>query len=129
MAAPGEPETLDRSVVDVLLELGADIPGFSDELVGDFVASADRHSAAMRTAIEKGDREALEIAAHSLRGSSGIIGARRMAALCDEIERAAVAGALAEARPRLERLALEYPAAKAALDEAVRAAKARAREA
>jgi HPt (histidine-containing phosphotransfer) domain-containing protein len=102
VALPGEPETLDRSVVNVLLELGADIPGFSDELVGDFTSAVARHTAGMRAAVRSGSGQALGFAAHALRGSCGIIGARRMARLCDEIEEAADADRVAAAAPGLD---------------------------
>lgn len=129
MGAPVEPETLEVSVVNVLLDLGADVPGFSGELVGDFVDSVARHTGAMREAVRTGSRERLGFAAHSLRGSCGIIGARRMARLCDEIEKDADADAVPAALPRIESLEVEYRAVKQALDEAVSAAKARAKTA
>jgi HPt (histidine-containing phosphotransfer) domain-containing protein len=116
--------TLDRSVVDVLLALGADTPGFDDELTGDFVSAVERHTGGMRDAVRSGRGEDLRFAAHALRGSCGILGARRMARLCDEIEKTAAEGPLADALPRIEGLEREYPAVKRALDEAIRAARA-----
>jgi HPt (histidine-containing phosphotransfer) domain-containing protein len=127
----GEPPSLDTSVVSVLLALGMDVPGFTDDLVADFVSSVARHTARMREAAGSRDHEELGFAAHALRGSCGIVGARRMAALCDEIEKAADAGSVEEAPPRLDALAVEYQAVKRQLDDAVRAAEAKtkAREA
>ncbi|HEV7500930.1 MAG TPA: Hpt domain-containing protein [Vicinamibacteria bacterium] len=116
---------LDRSVVDTLLALGADLPGFDDELTGDFVSAVARHTGAMRDAVRSARGEDLGFAAHALRGSCGILGARRMARLCDEIETAAAAGAFADAGTRIDSLEREYPEVKRALDEAIRAARAR----
>lgn len=117
--------TLDRAVVEVLLALGADLPGFADELTADFVSAVERHTGAMRDAVRSGRGEDLGFAAHALRGSCGILGARRMARLCDEIETAAAAGAFSDAGARIDRLEREYPDVKRALDEAIRAARAR----
>jgi HPt (histidine-containing phosphotransfer) domain-containing protein len=42
-----------------------------------------------------GDAPALRQAAHALKGSSGIYGAQALVALCQEVEDAAIVGALA----------------------------------
>ena len=126
MPEAGDSEApLDRSVVDVLLALGADLPGFGDELTGDFVSAVERHTSGMRDAVRAGRGADLGFAAHSLRGSCGILGARRMARLCDEIEKTAAEGELSDALPRIEGLEREYRSVKSALDEAVRAAQAK----
>ena len=51
---------------------------------------------ALRQAIEKGDAHSLEREAHTLKGSSRELGARHMAALCQQLEDLGEAGATAE---------------------------------
>ena len=50
------------------------------------------HLEELKEAIAAGDRNALELCAHSLKGSAGTLGARRLAELCAELERGARAG-------------------------------------
>ena len=65
--------------------------------------------------------EGLIFSAHSLKGSCGTIGARRMAALCRQIEEKAHADG-DETLPMVIRLEIEYAAVRVALDAAVSAA-------
>lgn len=116
-----ETQTLDRAVVAVLATLGADVPGFMTGVVSDFVDAVDRHLAGMRAALRSGDAAALEFAAHSLKGSCGIIGARRMAALSGHAETAAAARRAEDALPLVESLEREYPAVRSALEDALAA--------
>lgn len=67
----------------------------------EFLSSSRRLIEEMDRSAAGGDAAALRRSAHSLRGSSGSLGADRMAALCVEIERALAAGA---ARPALQEL-------------------------
>jgi HPt (histidine-containing phosphotransfer) domain-containing protein len=113
--------TLDASVVGTLVALGADVPGFISELVGEFVDSVQRHTSGMRLAVLHGDAEGLIFSAHSLKGTCGIIGARRMAALSRQVEEKAYAGG-DETLPLIVRLEIEYAAVRTALDAAISAA-------
>jgi signal transduction histidine kinase/CheY-like chemotaxis protein len=61
-------------------------------------------------ALARGDGEAAAVAAHSLRGSSGILGAAALAALCGELEALARQGDLAACGPRLQAVEREYRA-------------------
>ena len=110
--------TLDASVVGTLVALGADVPGFIGELVGEFVDSVQRHTSGMRLAVLHGDAEGLVFSAHSLKGTCGIIGARRMAALSRQVEEKAYAGG-DETLPLIVRLEIEYAAVRIALDAAI----------
>lgn len=73
----------------------------------------------LRDAASREDGRALERAAHDLRGSSGNMGARRMAALCAQIQHAAVSGDLSRADALIEALEAEYGRVREALREAV----------
>ena len=89
--------------------------GFLGEMINTFLDSSPTRFAAIRQAVEKADAKALERQAHSLRGSCGTLGARRMAALCQELEALAEAGNVGETEPLVARLVQEYAVAKAAL--------------
>lgn len=116
--------TLDARVLGTLIALGADMPGFMDELVGEFVDSVQRHTSGMRLAVLHADAEGLIFSAHSLKGTCGIIGARRMAALSRQVEEKAYAGG-DETLPLIVRLEIEYAAVRVALAAAITAATSR----
>jgi len=98
-----------------LKSLGSDIPGFMAQLVAEFADSVQRHTRGMRLAILHGDAEGLGFAAHSLKGSCGIIGARRMAAMTRQIEETANRGGN-ETLPLVVALEVEYRSVRIALD-------------
>jgi len=110
-AAPGEgaappaapaPPSLDPTTLRALREFQ---PAKVLELVERFQSHAAEQVVAIRRAIDVGDAEGLAQAAHGLKGSSGTIGARPLAAICAELEvlgrQQALAGA-AELAARLE---------------------------
>ncbi len=81
--------------LDVLSDLRAEFEegGDLDEfgaIIDLYIRNARRNFAAAREALERTDMEALGLAAHSLRGSSGSIGAARLSAISELLE--AVAG-------------------------------------
>jgi HPt (histidine-containing phosphotransfer) domain-containing protein len=110
--------TLDTRVVAKLAALGSDMPDFMDQLVAEFADSVQRHTRGMRLAILHGDAEGLGFAAHSLKGSCGIIGARRMAAMTRQVEERAFRGG-DETLPLVLSIEVEYKAVQAALDAAL----------
>jgi HPt (histidine-containing phosphotransfer) domain-containing protein len=112
--------TLDTRVVATLAALGSDMPGFMDQLVGEFTDSVQRHTRGMRLAILHGDAEGLGFAAHSLKGSCGIIGARRMAAMTRQVEESAYRGG-DETLPLVLSVEAEYKAVRVALEAALSA--------
>ncbi|MFM7103338.1 MAG: response regulator, partial [Verrucomicrobiota bacterium] len=115
--AAGGAETLpvlDLAALEALRVPGD--PAALGELVELFLVDAPRRVAALAAACGGRDREAARVAAHTLKGSAGNLGARRLAARAAEAEVAAREGAwgmldrllpgledcLAEARPRFE---------------------------
>ena len=66
-------------------------PDIVVELIDIYLESAPRLVAAVREAAAAGDAASLSRAAHNLRGGSASLGARRVAALCEEIEAAGYA--------------------------------------
>jgi two-component system sensor histidine kinase/response regulator len=119
---PLPPDALDGNVFGKLLALEAEEPGFLAELVREFQQGVVRRLLAMRAAVEGGDGEALAFAAHSLRGSCGTIGARRMALIAGRLEDTPSA-APETVEPLLRQLEAEYEAVRHALDAAVGAAR------
>ncbi len=91
-------------------------PDVLEELIGLFFEEAPPKLAALREAIEEGDARAVERVAHTLKGSSGSMGAPRMSALCGELERVGGSEDLTRAPGLLDRLEAEFDRACRALD-------------
>ena len=108
-------DTLDRAAIDNLLELGGS--DLLSELAETF--SGDTRSAlpALREAVTAGDARSVESIAHSLKGSSGSMGARRMSAMCAELQDAGASGDLPSVPGLLERLEEEFGRVRAALED------------
>ena len=70
-----------------------DMASLTDELLATFQAEAPGRYAAVRTAVELGDRTRIADAAHALKSSAGAIRAGRLAASLRELELAAREGA------------------------------------
>jgi HPt (histidine-containing phosphotransfer) domain-containing protein len=83
------------------------------DLVGELLAAFQEETPAliegMRAAIHAGDSAKLRQAAHSLKGSSGNLGARALQALCGDLEKTGRHGTLAGAADLLARVEEEYP--------------------
>jgi HPt (histidine-containing phosphotransfer) domain-containing protein len=91
-----------------LRELHADAGGSAlRHLVGMFEEAAAPRVTAMREALARRDHGALERQAHSLRGSAVIVGARRVARVCAEIETASRAGDLVSIVGLLDQVQIE----------------------
>lgn len=105
-------EVIDPVVVAGLRQLR--IPGKPDplvELIDLFLQEAPAQLDAMGQAIAKNEMTAMArtiSAATALKGSAGNLGARSLAALCDEIEQSAKAGFLADAVPVLDKAKAEF---------------------
>lgn len=107
--ALGEDDGVDEDVLARLRDLGGDDdPGFLAGLLEDFVAHADRAIEGMRGAVLAGDAKRLVEVAHGLKGSSGNVGARGLAALCAEVERSGRVGTPTAATSTIEAAAREW---------------------
>jgi signal transduction histidine kinase/CheY-like chemotaxis protein/HPt (histidine-containing phosphotransfer) domain-containing protein len=109
---------IDLHVFDDLKALG---PAFIRESVSMFLGGTPPKLTALREAVKGGDRELLRQKAHKLRGSCGLIGARRMMELCARLEELAPGeqDGLAAALLAIE---TEYREVEAALTAELRAA-------
>jgi CheY-like chemotaxis protein len=113
---PLEENPLDRSALDAFREVGGDAAaGFLTDLIGQFLAEAPVRLAAVRDAVVQMNPAALRSAAHSLKGSSGTMGARNMSALCAALENRADSDAVSGSTPLVARLEDEFDRVRAAL--------------
>ncbi len=109
MSDSEEPMVLDRAVFASLLALATDEDvSLLEELVGIFLADATTYIAALREAADAGDRNRVKTAAHTLRGSSGTIGARGMADVCHQLEALASSTAPGGVALLIDRLEQEF---------------------
>ena len=113
-ASAGNGHVLDPEVLAGLRELGdAELLA---ELAGMFFEDAATRLEDLRRAVEGGDALFVERVAHTLKGSSGNIGARGMAAICAELQEVGTSGDLARARELLGRLEEEFGRVRPALE-------------
>jgi signal transduction histidine kinase/DNA-binding response OmpR family regulator len=108
-------EVLDKSALDELNVLGGGDPEFVRELVVMFGEQVPRYLEVARVALDVGDLEAVSKAAHTMKSSSGYLGARRMAELCKQLELLAKDGDRPAVAHGIEALTAEYDAARHAL--------------
>ncbi len=95
----GGADTLNLSVIDGFREAGA--PDFTRRLISQFITEAGTQVRALQEAARRADAPKLKAIAHGLKGSSMIMGASRLAALCGEVEDQIVAVAVCEVPPAL----------------------------
>ena len=81
---PGDDATLDLTVIDRFREAGA--PDFTRRLIDQFIHEAGARVQTLREAAGRADADAMKATAHSLKGSSMIMGATKLAALCAQVE-------------------------------------------
>ena len=79
---------IDSSVFDDFRGAGArgGANDFVTQLIDEYLAESLSRMAALKDAVERRDAPALRLATHSLKGTSSIVGAKRMAAICDALE-------------------------------------------
>jgi two-component system, sensor histidine kinase and response regulator len=113
-AQPAE-AVLDKTKLDELNVLGGGDPEFVRELVRVFNEQAPRYLEMARVALEVQDLSSVSKAAHTLKSSSGYLGAQRLSDLCKELEAIARAKDGAGSARVLEALTAEYDAVRIAL--------------
>jgi two-component system sensor histidine kinase/response regulator len=110
----GSGGTLDPGVLANLRDLGD--TDLLEELAEMFFDDASSRLRELRGAVEAGDAGGVERAAHTLKGSSGNMGAARMSSICAELQDVGASGDLGRAPGLLERLEEEYGRVRPALE-------------
>ncbi len=109
--------TLDERALAGLRELQQEgEPDFVGELIELFLHDAPPQLAALRDAIEE-DADSVERIAHTLKGSSGSMGAKTMAEICAELQDVGASGDLSRAPELFGRLEEEFGRVCPALEE------------
>jgi two-component system, sensor histidine kinase and response regulator len=104
-----EERHVDWSVLAGLRELqGEGEPDILEELMVLFLADVPPQLVALREAVQSGDARSIERIAHTLKGSSGNIGAVRMEAICTELEEMGRSEDLRTVPARISRLEEEF---------------------
>ena len=87
-----------------LNQLAGEDPDFAIELLTIFLKDAQNSLASLEDAIAHQSTQAIEEAAHALRGASANVGANAIAQIAQQIELSARSGSVAQARERLQKL-------------------------
>jgi PAS domain S-box-containing protein len=86
-AAPKASNTIDQEVIGRLFELArGENKNFVNEIIDTFVADTPSVIASMKECVAKNEANRLHELAHSLKSSSGVLGAVTMSNLCNAIE-------------------------------------------
>jgi HPt (histidine-containing phosphotransfer) domain-containing protein len=91
-----------------LAEVSGDDPEFERELLSDYLTQANALIAECERACASGDATGLRIAGHTLKGSSGTVGAVALAASCAVLESVGTSGDLAGAPVALARARTDW---------------------
>jgi HPt (histidine-containing phosphotransfer) domain-containing protein len=105
---------------DEIGELAAAFNSMTDKLVR--LLEAEKDAAAARQAAGAGDAQGIRIAAHTLKGSSGNLGAQGMVQLCLALETLGASGSVREAEALIARLEAEFQRVQPTLQHASRCA-------
>jgi len=100
--------SLDKDRVRELQELACDDPALLAELIDLFLTGTPELMDQMRRATEDNDGPTLRRAAHTLKGSSGQMGALRIQDICATIETLGGTGSLVGVEPLLAELSLAF---------------------
>ncbi|HET7272842.1 MAG TPA: response regulator, partial [Rubrobacter sp.] len=111
---PQTEDPLDSAVIEGLRELGD--PEMLQELGEMFFDDANSALRALREALQGNDAHSVEAVAHTLKGSSGNMGAKRMSSLCAQLEDAGSSGDLSRVPQLLGDLEAEFGRVRPALE-------------
>ena len=109
--------SIDRHALEEILQLDtSDEKTMVREIVVSYCALSTKLMLQLRSAVADGDIEQIELLAHSLKGSSGQVGAVLLTALCEQILTGVRNDDLGDAASLCERAAVEHSAVITALD-------------
>jgi CheY-like chemotaxis protein/HPt (histidine-containing phosphotransfer) domain-containing protein len=110
--SPAEQEhaapAIDPKFIENLRRLEDGTPGLVQEIVGDFLGAAPEHIKQLGVSARAEDSSTLEQLAHKLKGTCGMLGVTRMAALLQELETAGQQHELRGVVPLVDRLSREF---------------------
>ena len=111
---PADDAALDRTVLDQIREdLGGTAP--LRDIILTFLGKTPAVLATLHDAAMRADADAIRRAAHSLKGTSALLGARALAEQCAELERLDQSGMVADALGRVRAIEASYRKVEAAL--------------
>ena len=111
--------TLDERILDELRSYAGDEPELLIELGQAFVEGATHRLADLYKGQQEGSSLLLVQAAHTLKGSSGTLGAERLQELCRELEESVREHGIPDGTAILDEIAAELDRVHAALDRAL----------
>ncbi|MBT3352014.1 MAG: transporter substrate-binding domain-containing protein, partial [Nitrospinaceae bacterium] len=115
LSAPSD-EILDLEHLSAMAKLGeASGEDILKKLIDKFFSDTPQRLSSLKEVLAGGDAQALEQQAHSLKGSSANLGARRMAEVCERLEQSAHENRIEGAEELLAEVTQEYQHAKEAL--------------
>lgn len=86
-------------------------------IIDAFFADAPVKIRALRAGLEGRDGEAVSMAAHTLKGGCGYVGALRLYELCEEVEAAIAVGDFGAAAKSTDRIDREVPVLRQSVDQ------------
>ena len=102
--------TLDPDSLDQIRDLDPDgSAGVVAEIATTFIETSTQLVADLRLAGETGDADGAMRASHTLKSSSGFLGAKAFADVCREIEQLTRTGNVAGALPFIDRIVVDHP--------------------
>lgn len=108
--------SLNPRILEELRELErSGSPGFVAELIDLFLRESAVHVDALRAALASKDAETLRKSAHTLKGSSGNLGAMALSKVSSELQEAALAADWVRSAALLPRLEAEFDLARSEL--------------
>ena len=110
------PPVLDAAVVKQLVVLDGGGKGLLKEMAQLFREDIGGRLDAIQAALAAGNSEGIAQEAHAIKGAAGAVGARRLQALAQEIERGARAGAFGGTTDRVAAMKPAFEEAALALD-------------
>jgi HPt (histidine-containing phosphotransfer) domain-containing protein len=110
---PGDPIDV-RRLRNSLTEAG--VPAVFRELVTVFLHETPERLATLRQAVVAGDGRTLKFVAHTLKGTSGYLGARGLSQICLELEGVSATASPGAGLPLLDALDAEFVRVRAALE-------------
>lgn len=106
-------EPLDRETIATLFEMGCGDAEWIEDLLRLYVSDTEERIQQARALVQAGDATALRALAHTLKGTSANVGARRMQSLSSALETMAKNGDLSIAVEQVAAIAEEFGKVKA----------------